>query len=460
MRKALSVLVSAVIIIAVSIVAIAIVLAIGLPALDRAKEAMLISEAKDIMQAIDNAVREVIFEGQGSQRLIQIVSSGGDYFVEAAKDQIVFKLLSISNVISPGTYRKEGNIIISAGTDVKAYEKDYLNDSSLVGYWKLNTANSTNHTLDSTSYKNDGKLYNFPCAPTTCNFTSGKAGNALSFDGVNDYVDAGNAASLNITNAITMQAFVKLNNLQWNGYVAKTSTYWIGRDQDANKFWMRLNTPAGWKDVYSTTIPVTGIWYDLVGTYDGTTLKLYVNGNLESTTVYSGTITANSGNNVFIGGVDTTPTYPTNGTIDEVMIFSKALSADEIRQLYYRGLKGRETGTNLVLENERIKFEVSKIGNSTNYTAVNTSSLIDIITVKETGLNITPLDSAVTIEGDASSRSGSGYTELMQTGELLREATAKALVNSTAARVSYEIWYTLRSNADFVLQEIKNIVYW
>ncbi len=120
MKKAISTMVSAVMVVAISIVAVTVVLSIGMPAVDRAKDAALISEAKSIMQNIDSAARQVLFDGNGAQRVFSISSTGGDYFVEKGTDSIKFRLNSISGVIDPGTSKREGNLLISAGNGTNA----------------------------------------------------------------------------------------------------------------------------------------------------------------------------------------------------------------------------------------------------------------------------------------------------------------------------------------------------
>jgi type II secretory pathway pseudopilin PulG len=120
MKKAISTLVSAVMVVAISLVAVTIVLSIGMPAVDRAKDAALISEAKGVMQNIDSAARQVLFDGNGAQRVFSISSTGGDYFVEKGTDSIMFRLNSISGVIDPGTYKREGNLLITAGSGANA----------------------------------------------------------------------------------------------------------------------------------------------------------------------------------------------------------------------------------------------------------------------------------------------------------------------------------------------------
>ena len=79
-QKGISTLVSFVMVAVISIIAVSVVLSIGLPAIDRAKDAALISEAKNIMQSIDSTARQVLFEGSGAQRVFSISSTGGGLF--------------------------------------------------------------------------------------------------------------------------------------------------------------------------------------------------------------------------------------------------------------------------------------------------------------------------------------------------------------------------------------------
>jgi hypothetical protein len=69
-----------------------------------------------------------------------------------------------------------------------------------------------------------------------------------------------------------------------------------------------------------------------IGTYDGTRLRIYVNGALASSTPYT-TPLANSATNLRIGsgaGIG----YPWSGPLDDVRIYNRALSATEVKQLY------------------------------------------------------------------------------------------------------------------------------
>ena len=93
------------------------------------------------------------------------------------------------------------------------------------------------------------------------------------------------------------------------------------------------------KATSATGVIVVGTWYHITGTYDGTNLKIYVDGDLKATTACSSTynftnprlvfshVTTVGGNNKFF-----------NGAIDEVGLWSRALSAAEVTSLYNAGV--------------------------------------------------------------------------------------------------------------------------
>lgn len=82
-------------------------------------------------------------------------------------------------------------------------------------------------------------------------------------------------------------------------------------------------------------VPSAGVWYQYIGTYDGSTIKLYVNGNFYSSTAYVGT--SSSGGAVRVArrwDSDGTITNFINGSIPIVRVYNKALSVTEVLQNY------------------------------------------------------------------------------------------------------------------------------
>lgn len=103
---------------------------------------------------------------------------------------------------------------------------------------------------------------------------------------------------------------------------------------DNNKFKMMISSDgkaSGTKSIYSDRPLVAGKWYNVVGVKSGDKLLLYINGQLQRskaiklTSIYAGTA------DVFFGDFNTNSKKRLNGTLDEVKIYNRALSVEEIR---------------------------------------------------------------------------------------------------------------------------------
>lgn len=225
--------------------------------------------------------------------------------------------------------------ITTPSAEVERYVKTALPDSNVLdlefdeGFGNKTYDNSPNH--------NDGMLGDGICTPGTgsCpNWVSDcVSGSCLHFDGVNDYVVIPYSDSLNMTGNMSIIAWVKLGSLpcggcSWKGIVLKDKS-------SGNWPWgLQIDTctPPGfmftmndtWAGYCQNTASSTGIWYYLVGSYDGISIKLYINGNLKDTKTFSQVVITNT-LGVKIGLGDS---Y-FNGTIDEVRIYNKALTPNE-----------------------------------------------------------------------------------------------------------------------------------
>ena len=166
-------------------------------------------------------------------------------------------------------------------------------------------------------------------------WTQGKFGKALSFDGVDDYVEIPDSASLDITDAITIAVWFKLKQLDENqrlvrkGIGTPSSGYAV-RVENTNKVrYFFYDEGGNLRSIFGTTTLAIDVWYFAVMTYDGTTLKGYLNGNLENSLDVTTTIKPND--YPLTIGSDSASTHVFNGTIDEVRIYNRALSEEEIR---------------------------------------------------------------------------------------------------------------------------------
>ena len=163
-----------------------------------------------------------------------------------------------------------------------------------------------------------------------------------SFDGEDDYVDCGNDTSLDITDAITIEAWVKLGAMTTteNWIVDKSSLYLISVAGAGSNFYFYLTGANGAQSVIYAANFVQNIWYHLVATYnkDGT-FDVYIDGvNKYSAAATAGAIGINA-SNLRIGGKTSGTYYGNfNGLIDEVRIYNRAAEIGEIKAHYCAGL--------------------------------------------------------------------------------------------------------------------------
>jgi LruC domain-containing protein len=199
-------------------------------------------------------------------------------------------------------------------------------ESSLISYWKLDENSGTN-TTDSHG-TNNGTI-------TNASWGIGVSGSCLNFNGTSGNVKVLNSATLNPVNSITMMAWAKTQgNLtckiaqkgDWDGHG-------IGQGKwDGWNVSIRTNDNTSHLIHWGGGLPVINEWYHLAMTYDGATLKMYVNGQLRNSAAVTGNLKIN-GRDFSIGSDNNAQKF-FNGSIDEVKIFGTALSQTEIQANY------------------------------------------------------------------------------------------------------------------------------
>jgi hypothetical protein len=224
-----------------------------------------------------------------------------------------------------------------------------------IGHWKFNEGYSTtaNNSGIGGSALN-GTLTNMASPATSASgwTDEGKMGKGLVFDGGNDYVEVGNATSLNITGDLTLGAWVKTNNAGTTGILGKDETdsqdkympYTIYLSSGKIRFMMG-NSSTTYSAISNTVLDID-TWYHVVATVSGTKMQVYINGIADgSDTTFAGTRYSNS-LPLYVGKYYSGGLY-FNGTIDDVKIYNYALTEDDIRQEYNQGalLKLGSTGT-------------------------------------------------------------------------------------------------------------------
>ncbi len=209
-------------------------------------------------------------------------------------------------------------------------------DGGLVGYWKLDENTGTS-AGDTSTGGNTGTLTNGPT------WTTGRIGSALSFDGTNDYVTMGDIAAAEGGTQVTAAAWVKQNGTTNEKHILDKGGC-TGGSTNSWELMVISGEPAFYIPAFGGSATGVGLnvsdnaWHHLVGTYDGTTIRIYSDGSLVGTQAASVTLGNDSsaveiGGNCNGGGSCGGSCY-WNGQVDEARVYDRALSGDEIRQLY------------------------------------------------------------------------------------------------------------------------------
>ncbi|NLJ06727.1 MAG: T9SS type A sorting domain-containing protein [Sphingobacteriales bacterium] len=203
---------------------------------------------------------------------------------------------------------------------------------NLVGYWRFDEGTGT--TTDDVVNGLDGTLmngatWNNNVAPVA--YTD----HALYFNGVNQYVDFSSPASLNITSAITLEAWIKPRSFGNNEAIIdklKDISPQGGYNlsvMGTKKVSFKMHLASGAFELQSISTLDTGIWYHISATYDGTTAKIYINGVLDNSSSVSSSIASNT-EKIYVGYDDADTSRHFHGYISEVRIWNTALTADDI----------------------------------------------------------------------------------------------------------------------------------
>ncbi|MFC1789633.1 LamG-like jellyroll fold domain-containing protein, partial [Patescibacteria group bacterium] len=211
----------------------------------------------------------------------------------------------------------------------------HYNRGAPVAHWKFDEG-SGSVTYDSSENNNNGTLYGGMATSTVSSWVAGKYGTALIFDGVDDYVGAGNATSLNITETITVEAWINSKGIVGNDtIVGKQDTFRFYIEDDT--ITLDIDWPS-YESIFYSTALLTNTWYHIVATRDPTNNQsfLYLNGKQVKSDV--AVTSANGGNtNAEIGSWLEGGFHQFNGLIDDVRIYNYARTPEQILQDYNAG---------------------------------------------------------------------------------------------------------------------------
>ncbi|MBN4081704.1 DUF1573 domain-containing protein, partial [bacterium AH-315-C07] len=182
--------------------------------------------------------------------------------------------------------------------------------------------------------------------------TPNGAGNALDFDGGSDYVSIGSTALNSISTALTVEGWIYMRS-------STSYEYILSNDRDCcgsyRGYSLRITGGVPQFQIWDNTFTQRAVnssasigineWHHIAGTFDGTTLKIYVDGILMNSSSFTGVIGTPSTYNLYLGGMGYwASNYNVNGILDEIRIWNIARSESEIRSFMGVPLLGNESG--------------------------------------------------------------------------------------------------------------------
>lgn len=244
---------------------------------------------------------------------------GGQFFKGSIDDVMIYNRALTNNEI----------------TNIYNFNPASSNLTDLVAWYKFE-----GNALDSSGYGNHGTAYGAKLAMDRY----GNLNGAYRFNGAGDYILVPASNSIQPANALTVSVWYNSdsNNTQWQPLVCKH----ISNSFPYDSYLLGTGTPSPvnkrWYGVISNTNNFSqnaisrnsdfGKWTLLTFTYDGTTIKTYVNGNLDTTNSFSGNI-GYSSSGLYIGHNGIAGQY-FRGLIDDIKIYNRALSASEVSAMY------------------------------------------------------------------------------------------------------------------------------
>jgi len=291
------------------------------------------AEFRDETKAVENATEACELSQWDNYRHIDTLAAAyaqAGRFEQAVKwqSQVITKL--------PAEIRPGGRADCEARLRLyqagQSYHGQYLHSGKLIARYNFDEVkgktvpDSSGNGMDGTLI-GDARIVDDPVR-----------GNVLELDGDGDWVDCGNDGLFDMAQAITISSWIKATEPVriWPTVIAKGTSWKLRSWANGLKFACGVNVP-GDIGVDSGVLGRTSIddarWHHVAGVYDGRTATLYIDGRRDVSAGTSGSIAANSFN-VWIGADSERGERGWSGRIDDVRIYSYALTAAEVKGLY------------------------------------------------------------------------------------------------------------------------------
>ncbi|UCD02666.1 MAG: hypothetical protein JSV63_02655 [Candidatus Aenigmatarchaeota archaeon] len=318
---------------------------------------------------------------------------------------------------------------------------------------------------------------------STVNTSDCKFGNCFSFDGTDDFINVTDDASISGLSAITVSFWVKFGDFGPGGsdvnFIVSKSNWntereWRFRTEHSSGnppnsvVWHISNDGNSPATENTTSVLKSSLsannWYHFTGTYDANDagmLRFYINGELKDNKtgelggIFDGSASLAIGSSGDNGGVGTVDDF--NGSIDEVRIWNRSLSADEVYQQYVSNLNKYDTAKwYLYVNQSKNATEVLDEGTYTHQTFVADSTGNQNSTEERTiTIDLTEPDISFTSPSPDNQTTTANYTyinlTISESGYCLLDwnGTNMTMANDTGDTEVYYINRTSQPNGNY-----------
>jgi len=228
-------------------------------------------------------------------------------------------------------------IYYSADYNVTA--PNYTSPFNMSAFWRFDESSGSTSALDSSIYEYDGTLTNMN---TAGNATSGwssscKFGGCLIFDGFNDYVSFGDVLDDLDADATTLTLWLKLNSGDRTDerIIAKFNMFQFYIDSSTEEYRFFVHNSTDWYDHDFNYYSGEDTWYHISLVIGSSNIILYENGVQKASVSKAYTGSFNNGGTAYLGvHLTSSGSQYLNGTLDEVRIYNRTLTADEVNATY------------------------------------------------------------------------------------------------------------------------------
>jgi len=256
-----------------------------------------------------------------------VVSSSSAFAVDSVSPTV-----ALNAPVNESNYNSSSVVVNVTGTDSSTNVSTFVDwDGSLVSWWRMDDVNSSGDVVDYLG-RNNGTRIN------AISTTAGKFGKGFSFDGDGDYVKIGAFNASDNASSITMVVWVKTKKADQVSFVVRKllgdndGAFSLGFNSGNRTQVGIVTNIASYNNQYVNYSD--GGWHFFAGTYNGSTIGSYWDGVLLGTYGPKTGLINPSTRDLIIGSRDGGEDYYFNGSIDDVMIFNRSLSAEEIAALY------------------------------------------------------------------------------------------------------------------------------